>query len=88
MPHFHPDELAKWLATDWRNGIPADAVTGFSSDTRTLRPGELYVAIRGDRYDGHDFVSDAFEKGAAGALVEDKFRCCRRHYRRRRKNHR
>jgi UDP-N-acetylmuramoyl-tripeptide--D-alanyl-D-alanine ligase len=39
------------------------------TDSRTLTPGALFVAIAGDRFDGNDFVGDAFEKGAAGALV-------------------
>jgi len=44
-------------------------VTGISIDTRTLAPGDLYVAIRGDRLDGHDYVAAAFEAGASAALV-------------------
>jgi UDP-N-acetylmuramoyl-tripeptide--D-alanyl-D-alanine ligase len=42
--------------------------TGVSIDTRTLRPGELFVALK-DVRDGHDFVAQALEKGAAAALV-------------------
>jgi UDP-N-acetylmuramoyl-tripeptide--D-alanyl-D-alanine ligase len=43
--------------------------TGISIDTRSLKPGELYVAIKGNRLDGHDFIKDAFSKGAAGVVV-------------------
>lgn len=43
--------------------------TGFSIDTRTLQPGELYIAIQGDRFDGHDYCKAAEEKGACGLLV-------------------
>ena len=42
----------------------------YSTDTRTLRPGEVYVAVRGDLHDGHDFVGRAVEQGAAGVVVE------------------
>ena len=42
----------------------------FSTDTRTLQPGDTYVAIRGERYDGHDFVQQAFDKGASDAVTE------------------
>lgn len=42
---------------------------GVSTDTRTIEPGELFVALRGPNFDGHDFVEEAFEKGAAGAVV-------------------
>ncbi len=44
-------------------------ITGLSIDTRTLEPGALYVAIRGDRLDGHDYVEAAFTAGASCALV-------------------
>ena len=43
--------------------------TGYSIDSRTVAPGELFFAIRGDRFDGHDFVAAAFERGAIAALV-------------------
>lgn len=42
----------------------------YSKDTRTLQAGDIYVAIRGERYDGHAFVRDAIALGAAGAIVE------------------
>jgi UDP-N-acetylmuramoyl-tripeptide--D-alanyl-D-alanine ligase len=45
-------------------------ITGVSIDSRTLQQGELFVALRGDRFDGHDFVPDAIGRGAWGALVE------------------
>lgn len=50
--------------------LPAEcAVTGISIDTRTIQPGDLFVALR-DVRDGHDFVADALAKGAAAALVD------------------
>lgn len=42
---------------------------GVSTDSRTVGEGQLYVALQGERFDGHDFVADAFSKGAAGAVV-------------------
>ncbi len=44
---------------------------GVSIDSRRIRPGELFIAIRGKRLDGHDFLTQAFRDGAAGAIVED-----------------
>jgi len=41
-----------------------------TSDSRALEPGALFVALRGERFDGHQFVPDALAHGAAGALVE------------------
>jgi len=43
---------------------------GVSSDTRTLRAGELFVALHGPNFDGHEYLQAADERGAAGALVE------------------
>lgn len=42
---------------------------GISIDTRTIQPGNLFIAIRGDRMDGHDYIEEAFQKGAAAAIV-------------------
>ncbi|MEX2642018.1 MAG: Mur ligase family protein, partial [Acetobacterales bacterium] len=44
--------------------------SGVSIDSRTLEPGDLFVAIRGDRLDGHRFVAEAFAAGAAAAIVD------------------
>ena len=48
------------------------AVNGLSIDTRTLRPGDLFVALQGDNRDGHDFVRAAFDAKAGAALVTRK----------------
>jgi len=42
---------------------------GVSIDSRVVRPGELFVAIKGERFDGHEFVAQAFSRGAAAAIV-------------------
>ncbi len=44
-----------------------------SLDTRSLRPGDLFLALRGDRFDGHDFVATALSHGAVGAIVLDSY---------------
>src|SRR5213596_1776710 len=52
--------------------IPAPAelrFTGVTTDTRHLAPGTLFVALKGDRFDAHDFLADARTKGAAAAVV-------------------
>ena len=43
---------------------------GVSTDTRALKPGELFVALRGERFDGHDFLAAAARAGAAAAVVD------------------
>ena len=55
-------------ATLGKAGAPF-AVGGLSIDTRTLKPGDLFVALKGEARDGHDFVVAAFQAGAAAALV-------------------
>jgi UDP-N-acetylmuramoyl-tripeptide--D-alanyl-D-alanine ligase len=51
---------------------PVAGLAGMSIDSRTVQPGELFLAIRGPRHDGHDHVVDALEKGAAAGLVASK----------------
>lgn len=43
--------------------------SGVSTDSRTIAEGDLYVALIGERFDGHDFVADALSRGALGAVV-------------------
>ena len=49
---------------------PDSLVTGWSVDTRTLAPGDLFFALRGPNFDGHDYVAAALQKGAVAAVVE------------------
>jgi UDP-N-acetylmuramoyl-tripeptide--D-alanyl-D-alanine ligase len=50
-------------------GDPARAVDGFSIDSRTLRRGELFIAIRGDRFDGAAFAAESLAGGAGGVMI-------------------
>lgn len=59
--------IIRWLNLDIQ--IPDAKITGVSIDTRTLRPGNLFVALQGENSDGHDYVVQALEKGACAALV-------------------
>jgi len=61
-------KIADFLATT-ADFAPHDIATAYSIDSRTIKPGELFFAVRGERLDGHDFVSDAIEKGAVAAVV-------------------
>jgi hypothetical protein len=54
------------------NGELAEVtVQGISTDTRSLQPGDLFLALKGDRFDGHRFVSQAMAQGAAGVIVQE-----------------
>jgi UDP-N-acetylmuramoyl-tripeptide--D-alanyl-D-alanine ligase len=50
---------------------PVARLAGVSIDSRTVRPGELFIAIHGPRHDGHDHVASALEKGALAAVVAE-----------------
>lgn len=44
--------------------------SGVSIDSRKIKKGQLFIAIKGPNFDGHDYVAEAFEKGSVGAIVE------------------
>ncbi len=64
------DVPAGWTSSE---ETPVTQLTGVCIDSRTIRTGELFVAIKGDRFDGHDFVQPALEKGAAAAVVSERW---------------
>jgi UDP-N-acetylmuramoyl-tripeptide--D-alanyl-D-alanine ligase len=64
-------ELAALLGVS--SQVPEREVRGYSIDSRTLCPGQLFFALHGPRFDGHQFVAQALERGAAGAIVDRRF---------------
>jgi len=64
-------EVAHVARAVWK-GVPAydSPFAGVATDTRDLHPGSVFVAIGGEHFDGHRFVSDAFRGGAVAALVQ------------------
>lgn len=53
-------------------------ITGFSIDTRSLERGNVFIALRGEKADGHDFLCAAYQRGAWGALIERRsLKLCR-----------
>jgi UDP-N-acetylmuramoyl-tripeptide--D-alanyl-D-alanine ligase len=64
-------EVAAWVGASC--GLPDRLVTGYSLDSRTIQRGQLFFAIRGPRFDGHQYVGQALQAGAAGAVVEQAF---------------
>lgn len=63
--------LAEVLAANPQacEAISSRVVTGVTTDTRTVRPGDLFVALTGETFDGHDFVAQAIAQGAIAAVV-------------------
>lgn len=64
------DWVAETLDAPIHHRSRSTSVTGVSIDSRTIEPGQLFVALPGERADGHEFLDDAFQKGAGGALVQ------------------
>ena len=62
-------QLAAWCGGEIHPDGADAAVTGTQIDSRLIRKGDLFVAIPGEKADGHDFISKAREAGAAAALV-------------------
>ncbi len=71
MPKFDPVNLAAWCGGRW-TVLPGAGIEAVQTDSRIIQPGDLFVALRGPRHDGHDHVAAAFGRGAAGAVVSEE----------------
>ncbi len=71
VPMFTIDEILNACGGRLVSGRPSGRIVGVSTDSRTLMPGNLFVAIKGEHFDGHDFLAQAREKGAAVLLVQE-----------------
>ena len=67
------DTIASWGHGHMAGGNPAAAVSSICTDSRALKAADLFVALRGDHFDGHTFVAEAARRGAVGAVVEQSF---------------
>ncbi|XHR28322.1 MAG: UDP-N-acetylmuramoyl-tripeptide--D-alanyl-D-alanine ligase [Chthoniobacteraceae bacterium] len=72
------DATSLQLISQWANGTlaggePARTVTRVCTDSRRLRPGDLFIALRGEAFDGHQFVAAAAQGGAAAAIVDGAY---------------
>jgi UDP-N-acetylmuramoyl-tripeptide--D-alanyl-D-alanine ligase len=63
------EEVARFSGGRLINGDPALAVKRLHTDTRTLAAGDCFVALQGDRFDGHEFVREVHARGAVAAMV-------------------
>lgn len=63
-------QAAGWIAGARVEGDGTRRFTRVHTDSRTVAPGDLFVALRGERFDAHDFIADVAAKGAAAVLVE------------------
>lgn len=66
------EEIARWCNATIEPAGARGGATGYSIDSRTLQSGDLFFAVRGERFDGHAFVASAFERGACAAVVSSE----------------
>jgi UDP-N-acetylmuramoyl-tripeptide--D-alanyl-D-alanine ligase len=69
-------EVLKAVSGRLASGDSEGLINGISIDSRTISKGELFFALKGPRFDGNKFVSDVFNKWAAGAVVSSEIRGC------------
>lgn len=72
MEKLHAEKISAWMQGKL-TGDPKAVADKAGTDTRTLEPGSLFFAIRGERFDGHQFLEQAFEKGASVVVSEIPF---------------
>ncbi len=72
MENFKVSDIINATAGSLERGDPATIISNISTDSRTLNEGDLFVALKGENFDGHDFVCQALEKGAVGVVVSRK----------------
>lgn len=67
---WSPEHLAQILVGQWNGTPPRLIFGGLSTDTRTIQQGDIFVALKGPRFDAHDHLQKAFDQGASAAIVE------------------
>src|SRR6266571_5658777 len=67
-------QIAKLTGVSLSSGDGSVMIDKVSTDSRTLKLGELFVALRGENFDGHNFVESAAKAGAAGAIVDSSWK--------------
>jgi murE/murF fusion protein len=66
-------QVARAIGARVLSGDPDTAIHGISTDSRSVRRGNIFWALSGDRFNGHDFIPDAIKKGAIGAVISSTF---------------
>lgn len=71
-PIFSLEDVLKATSGTLISGAPENIFYGISTDSRQVVKGNLFVALKGEKFDGHDFIAKVMEQGAAGVLVLDE----------------
>ncbi|MFH1407328.1 MAG: UDP-N-acetylmuramoyl-tripeptide--D-alanyl-D-alanine ligase [Candidatus Omnitrophota bacterium] len=74
MAKFTLQEIIKCTKGKLLSGRGKAIFFGISTDSRTLKTGELFLAIKGNKFDGHNFIKYALKQGAGGIIIQDKSR--------------
>jgi len=72
MEKLSIEEIIKATRGEVICGVREGKISGVSIDSRTIEEGEIFFALKGERFDGHDFLGEAMEKGAKAAVVSRK----------------
>jgi UDP-N-acetylmuramoyl-tripeptide--D-alanyl-D-alanine ligase len=75
MNPLSASQIAKFTGANLESGDGNVRIDKISTDSRTLKRGELFVALRGENFDGHQFVEAAAKSGALGAIVDLGWEC-------------
>jgi UDP-N-acetylmuramoyl-tripeptide--D-alanyl-D-alanine ligase len=70
-PKFLLDDVLKATTGNLIAGASGKTFYGISTDSRLVKKGNLFIALKGEKFDGHDFVNQALQQGAAGVVVSD-----------------
>ncbi|MCF6179199.1 MAG: Mur ligase domain-containing protein, partial [Geopsychrobacter sp.] len=68
---FDLEIIARIAASNLPDNGRGVQINGMSTDSRNIKPGELFIPLRGERFDGHDYMIQAVRNGAAACLSEE-----------------
>ena len=71
LPEFLLEDVLKATAGNLIAGTSEKTFYGISTDSRLVKKGNLFVALKGEKFDGHDFIKQALQQGAAGIMVSN-----------------
>lgn len=72
MANFKLEEIIQITNGSLLKGVPTLTVSGICTDSRKIKPGELFLALKGEHFDGHHFLQEAVKAGAAAVLVMEE----------------
>ena len=72
MMELTVEQITQAVAGHLTQGDPSQCARGVSTDSRTIKPGELFIALKGEQFDGHNFISESLVEKASALLVSRK----------------